>query len=132
MSRPQHHHHPEDIEAAGALAIPLPPPSLGDPFHRRNKQHDANKNPEKSANSSSITDPESHDGGGGSAEKPRGNPVLGKHRSGSVGSSNAKSPAAKQVDPKLLHPLLLKIPLHIRFGLNGLLTNVLVSGKQKP
>ena len=32
----------------------------------------------------------------------------------------------KTPEPKLIHPLLRKIPLHVRFGLNGLLTNVLV------
>ena len=145
MSRLQHHHH-DDIEAAGAVAIPIPPTSRGasglDPFHRRagafsannnsNKQlqHDAASGTDKNSTSSSVTDPELSSIHGSSAEIPRGNPVSGNLlRSSPIAHSTSLTlkQQAHADPPKLLHPFLLKIPLHIRFGLNGLLTNVMVS-----
>jgi hypothetical protein len=33
----------------------------------------------------------------------------------------------KKIPPKLLHPILQNVPMHVRFGLNGFLSNVLFS-----
>jgi len=141
-SEQQHYH--DDIEAAGSIAIPIPPPSRGlpqqqdgDPFHRRHStlnkasssaapQYHGDPLAEKSHTSSNVTDPEVSST---TAEIPRGLPVAsGSSSSRNGGANNNPSKATNKAvpDPKLIHPLLNKIPLHIRFGLNGLLTNVLV------
>lgn len=131
---------PGDIEAAGAVAIPIPPPSRGslvhhhshldDPFHRRNNKLNASSlaGVEKSSSNNKLeTDLNSS-----STEIPRGHSFL-PVASGGGGPTKLRQSSAsphsfktKQPEPKLIHPLLKKIPLHIRFGLNGLLTNILV------
>jgi hypothetical protein len=135
-----------DIEAAEAVAINIPPASRGqgdkDPFHRRNTNSKLDAlsfiSVEKSV--SSVTEAEANSANNSfSAEIPRGHSIpttasasAGSTASGAVASKrqflsaphNAK--VIKPPEPKLIHPLLRKIPLHIRFGLNGLLTNVLV------
>lgn len=139
-----------DIEAAGAVAISIPPASRGhqgdgDPFHRRNTNSKLEAlsfiSVEKSI--SSVTEADSNSANNSlTAEIPRGHSILpitasstnaGSTASGAGPSKrqglSAPHNAAKVIkppEPKLIHPLLRKIPLHIRFGLNGLLTNVLV------
>ena len=136
-----------DIEAAEAVAINIPPASRGqgdkDPFHRRNTNIKLEAlsfiSVDKSV--SSVTEAESNSANNSfSAEIPRGHSILPTTASASAGSTASGAVASKRQilsaphnakvikppEPKLIHPLLRKIPLHIRFGLNGLLTNVLV------
>jgi len=150
MSRPkpqeeqtkQKHH--DDIEAAGAISIPIPPPSCGtlhhhgdDPFHRRNtnKQHDALSAASVEKSSSNILETDLSTSS--KTEIPRGHSILPVTSSGggapgtssrqsSMSSPHSNTMKTMPPEPKLIHPLLKKIPLHIRFGINGLLTNILV------
>lgn len=148
MIRPLQQEDPlhSDIEAAGAVTINIPPPSRGglhhgdDPVHRRNTNSKVDVSSSVSVEkcSSTTTEGESNSSNESfSAEIPRGHSVLPITSGGSVASvggppkrQNKSSPHAaknmKTPEPKLIHPLLRKIPLHVRFGLNGLLTNVLV------